>query len=130
MKERRRWPRHSRPTLRSKPSSTHLCELFLTVKNPLPLLKPTCNQMQSDAIKCQQPLTRLSTLACSLDGHPLQIKQLRGEEPVEAINLAGKCLTGASAIVIASLISSNTVTKSLECVPPPLMTKFINVSTP
>ena len=39
---------------------------------------------------------------CSLDGHPLQIKQLRGEEPVESINLSGKVLTTLSAIVIAA----------------------------
>ena len=50
----------------------------------------------------------------SLDGHPLQIKQLRGEEPVELINLSSKRLTVLSASVIASLIASNTATKSLK----------------
>ena len=57
----------------------------------------------------------------SLDGHPLQIKQLKGEEPVEVIDLSGKGLTVLSAIVIASLISSNTATKSLKCAPRPLI---------
>ena len=57
----------------------------------------------------------------SLDRHPLQIKQLKGEEPVEVIDLSGKGLTILSAIVIASLISSNTATKSLKCVPRPLI---------
>ena len=51
----------------------------------------------------------------SLDGHPLPIKQLRGEEPVESIDLSSKSLTVLSATVIASLITSNTATKSLKC---------------
>ena len=53
----------------------------------------------------------------SIDGYPLSIKQLRGEEPVESIDLSGKCLGVASAVVIASLITSNKVTKSLKYVP-------------
>jgi|OM-RGC.v1.034262955 hypothetical protein len=73
-------------------------------------------------------------LVCSLDGVPLDIKQLKGEEPAEAIDLSGKPgskkLGVASSVVIAGLIGSNTVTKSLKCVPPPLMTYLINVSTP
>ena len=56
--------------------------------------------------------------SCSLDGHPLQIKQLRGEEPVESIDLSGKGLTTLSAIVIAGLIPLNTATKSLKCAAP------------
>ena len=58
------------------------------------------------------------TLAHSLDGHPLEIKQLKGQEPVEAINLSNKQLGVASAVVIASLIGSNVVTKSLKCALP------------
>ena len=70
---------------------------------------------------CQQPLTLpcVHTPApcclCSLDGHPLEIKQLKGTEPVETIDLSNKRLGVASAVVIASLIGSNTVTKSLKC---------------
>ena len=66
------------------------------------------------------------TLVHSLDGHPLEIKQLKGQEPVEAIDLSSKRLGLASAIVIASLIGTNTATKSLKCAPPPLMTDLVN----
>ena len=60
---------------------------------------------------------------CSLDGHPLQIDRLRGTEPVESIDLSGdrdwrglrRGLGVASGVVIASLISSNAVAKSLKC---------------
>ena len=54
----------------------------------------------------------------SLDGIPLPIKQLKGEEHVEEINLSGNYrqkLGVNSAVVIASLIGSNTATKSLKC---------------
>ena len=51
----------------------------------------------------------------SLDGHPLEINQLKGTEPVESIDLSEKELGVASAVAIASLIGSNTVTKSLKC---------------
>ena len=50
----------------------------------------------------------------SLDGHPLDIKKLRGEEPVESIDLSSKNLGFASAIIIASLLSLNTATQSLK----------------
>ena len=72
--------------------------------------------------KCQQPLTlpppRTRALTCcclrSVDGHPLEINQLKGTEPVETIDLSNKRLGMASAVVIASLIDSNMVTKSLK----------------
>ena len=51
----------------------------------------------------------------SLDGHALSIKQLRGEDPIELMDLSGKRLTVLSATVIASLITSNAATKSLKC---------------
>ena len=41
---------------------------------------------------------------------------MRGEEPVESIRLLNKDLTVLSAIIIASLLPSNKVTKSLEYV--------------
>ena len=50
----------------------------------------------------------------SLDGHPLEIKQLKGTEPAETIDLSNERLGVASVVVIASLIGSNTVTKSLK----------------
>ena len=51
---------------------------------------------------------------CSCDGFPLEIKKLTGEEPVETIDLKSKDLKEGSAVVIANLISSNTVTTSLK----------------
>ena len=51
---------------------------------------------------------------CSLDGQPLQIQELKGETPVESIDLSRKQLGVASTVVIASLISSNSVTTSLK----------------
>jgi hypothetical protein len=41
---------------------------------------------------------------------------LRGEEPVESIDLSYKGLGVASAVLIASMVSSNTVIKSLKSV--------------
>ena len=49
-----------------------------------------------------------------LDGHPLNIPQLRGDEPVETLDLSHKGLTYASALIIASLLGSNTATKNLH----------------
>jgi hypothetical protein len=43
----------------------------------------------------------------NLDGYPLPIKQLKGSETVESINLSGKSFEVASAVVIASLIQGN-----------------------
>ena len=43
----------------------------------------------------------------NLDGYALPIKKLKGTEPVESLDLSGKNLRVASAIVIASLISVN-----------------------
>ena len=50
----------------------------------------------------------------SVDGHALDIKKLRGEERVESIDLSYKRLTVLSAVIIASLLPSNTATKSLK----------------
>ena len=61
----------------------------------------------------QDPLT-IADFVRSLDGHPLEIKKLRGEEQVEEIDLSFKGLSVLSAIVIASLLPSNTATKSLK----------------
>lgn len=51
---------------------------------------------------------------CSCDGVPLEIKMLTGEKPVETIDLHKKRLKVGSAVAMAGLISSNTVTKSLK----------------
>ena len=50
----------------------------------------------------------------NLDGYALPIKKLKGTEPVESLDLSGKNLRVASAIVIASLISVNGSLTSFE----------------
>ena len=50
----------------------------------------------------------------NLDGYALPIKKLKGTEPVESLDLSGKNLGVASAIVIASLISVNGSLTSLD----------------
>ena len=60
-------------------------------------------------------LSRAKSVRClELDRTPLEIKKLRGEEPVESIDLSYKRLTVLSAVIIASLLPSNTATKSLK----------------
>ena len=54
----------------------------------------------------------------SLDGHPLPIKQLKGEDAIETIDLSSKKLTVLSAVVIGSLVSLNSVTKTLKYAAP------------
>ena len=49
-----------------------------------------------------------------LDGEELPVKQLSGVDPVESIDLTGKGLRFNSAVVIASLLTLNTTTKSLK----------------
>ena len=43
----------------------------------------------------------------NLDGFALPVKKLKGTDPVETLDLSGKNLGVASAVVIASLISVN-----------------------
>ena len=42
-----------------------------------------------------------------MDGYALPVKKLKGTDPVETLDLSGKYLGVASAVVIASLISVN-----------------------
>ena len=51
----------------------------------------------------------------SVDGHALQIDELKGTKPTEKIDLSDKRLSVASAIIIASCIKENSVLKELEC---------------
>ena len=60
----------------------------------------------AEALKVNVTLERLN-----LDGHPLMVKQLKGEEPVESINLKDTKLGVSSAVTISSLIRSNTATR-------------------
>ena len=50
----------------------------------------------------------------SIDGHALQIDELKGTKPTERINLSKKGLGVASAIIIASCIKENGVLKKLK----------------
>ena len=50
----------------------------------------------------------------NLDGYALPIKKLKGTEPVKSLDLSGKKLGVASAIVIASLISVNGALTSIN----------------
>jgi len=65
----------------------------------------------------------------SVDGHALQIDELKGTEPTERIDLSNKYLGVASAIIIASCIKENGVLKELKCAPPPTQV-FAFVSAP
>ena len=51
----------------------------------------------------------------SVDGHALQIDELKGTKPTEKIDLSDKGLGVASAIIIASCIKGNGVLKELKC---------------
>ena len=55
------------------------------------------------------PVDALNVFLCSIDGHPLLIKQLKGDKPAESIDLSNKKLNVASAVVIASLILAPTL---------------------
>ena len=66
---------------------------------------------------CQRLLTLTACLSPlgSVDGHAFQIDELTGTQPVEKIDLSGKGLGVASAIIIASCIKGNGVLKELQC---------------
>ena len=51
----------------------------------------------------------------SVDGHALQLNELKGTKPTEKIDLSGKVLGLASGIIIASCIKENGVLKELKC---------------
>ena len=55
----------------------------------------------------------------SVDGHALPIDELKGTKPTEKIDLSGKRLGVASAIIIASCIKGNRVLKKLKCAAAP-----------
>ena len=67
-----------------------------------------------------RPLTLGTHLSFgSVDGHALQIDELRGTKPTEKIDLSSKRLSVESAIIIASCIKENGVLKELKCAAPP-----------
>jgi len=60
------------------------------------------------------PLTQHASPLGSVDGHALQIDELKGTQPTAKIDLSGKKLGVASAIIIASCIKENGVLKELK----------------
>ena len=68
----------------------------------------------------------------SIDGHALQIDELKGTKPTEKIDLSGKGLSVASAIIIASCIKENGVLKELMCAAAPECSLFLSapIDTP
>ena len=54
----------------------------------------------------------------SVDGHALQVDELKGTKPTEKIDLSNNMLFVASAIIIASCIKENGVLKELKCAHP------------
>ena len=74
--------------------------------------------------------TQHASLLGSVDGHVLQIDVLKGTKPAEKIDLSGKGLGIASAIIIASCIKENGVLKELKCAasPPVLAQRSLLVS--
>ena len=66
---------------------------------------------------CQRPLTLTACASPlrSVDGHALQIDELKGTKPTERIDLSGNRVSVASAIIIASCIKENGVLEELKC---------------
>ena len=77
-------------------------------------------------------LTDCASPLGSVDGHPLQIDELKGTKPTEKIDLSGKGLGVASAIIIASCIKENGVLKELKCATAPVVFAFVSapIDTP
>ena len=71
--------------------------------------------MRFCACQCPLTLTDCASPLGSVDGHPLQIDELKGTKPTEKIDLSRKGLGVASAIIIASCIKGNGVLKELKC---------------
>ena len=86
-----------------------------------------CAATRQCSLSCQCPLTltaHASPLG-SVDGHALQIDELKGTKPTEKIDLSHKLLRGvASAIIIASCIKGNGVLKELKCAAAPYSVRF------
>ena len=64
--------------------------------------------------KCSAPHEHFACRVRSVDGHPLPIDELKGSKPSEKIDLSGKGLGVASAIIIASCIKDNGSLKELR----------------
>ena len=80
--------------------------------------------MRFCACQCPLTLTDCASPLGSVDGHPLQIDELKGTKPTEKIDLSRKGLGVASAIIIASCIKGNGVLKTLKCAAAPYSVRF------
>ena len=65
--------------------------------------------------KCDSGPCHTSLCCHSVDGHPLPIDELKGIKPVESIDLSGKELRVASAIIIGACIAGNAHLRELKC---------------
>ena len=65
--------------------------------------------------KCDSGPCHASLCCRSVDGHPLPIDELKGIKPVESIDLSGKGLNIASAIIIGACIAGNAHLRELKC---------------
>ena len=105
--------KHGRGTYTSE-GITKLCEVLKgsAVTSLRCAAAPECSCFLSAPIDahsmCASPLG-------SVDGHALQIDELKGTKPTERIDLSYKGLGVASAIIIASCIKENGVLKELRC---------------
>ena len=69
----------------------------------------------AEALKSGRVVMNTVTLDGYGSGFPLPVKQLKGTEPVEALDFSSKGLGVASGIVIASLIEGNAVLTTIGC---------------
>ena len=69
--------------------------------------KPARNVTALQTHKCSAPHEHFACRVRRVDGHPLPIDELKGTKPTEKIDLSGKGLGVASAIIIASCIKDN-----------------------
>ena len=100
------WMRSSPPSLtRLKINGPEVCGAVLAALQQL--VAETTTLVDVDVMECQP----------SRDGHTftLNVPQLKGTTPIEKIDLSGKRLGVASAIVIASCIKGNASLKQLRC---------------
>ena len=80
-----------------------------------------CATARAIAFQCPLTHSQHASALGRVDAHALQIDELNGTKPTERIDLSGKGLSVASAIIIASCIKENGVLKELKCAAPTLL---------
>ena len=81
-----------------------------------------CATARAIAFQCPLTHSQHASALGRVDAHALQIDELNGTKPTERIDLSGKGLSVASAIIIASCIKENGVLKELKCAAPTPLT--------